>query len=132
MFNYKRMHLNDYTKKAVRSAAVLTGSYVAGTVLDCQPFNQLILIVDFTIGSLTSAEIKVEFADNSAGSFYQVCFESISAGTNTVTLGEYKIAATGKYRIAIPIKDRWVKISAKGTNTVDGSSLAIDALLGTV
>ena len=59
-------------------------------------------------------------------------FSAISGGTDTMTLGEHKVSATGNYRIAIPIKDRYVKISAKGTGTVTSSSLAISAIVGTV
>lgn len=57
----------DYSKSAVRSELLLTTSYVAGTILgdtplDIEDKNQLIVNVDFTIGSLTSGEVKIEFA----------------------------------------------------------------------
>jgi hypothetical protein len=40
------------------------------------------------------------------------------------------MSATGAYRLAIQLKDRFVKISAKGTGTVDDSSLTIKAVTG--
>ena len=122
----------DYKIESVRAAAILTGSYVAGTVLEQkQGKNQLVLLVNFTKGSLTTAEIKVEFSpDNS--SYYQETFQSVSGGTATETLGEHTISATGLYRIMIPIKDRYVKVSAKGTGTVTSSSMTIDAVIGEV
>jgi len=122
----------DYVFKAIRAAAILTNAYVAGTVIDAGAhINQLVVYADFTIGSLTDAQIKVEFShDNS--DYYQETFDSISGGTNTESAGVHKLTATGKYRIAIPVKDRFIKISSIGTGTVTSSSLKIDAIVGTV
>jgi len=58
---------NELNSVVVRSAAILTGSYVAGSVIGhdvskidiSRQANQLILLVDFTLGSLTSAEMLV-------------------------------------------------------------------------
>jgi len=128
--------LANYKYVSVRTAAILTGSYVAGTVIGLDGAlisnqNQLIVYADFTIGSLTDCQIKVEFSpDNST--YYQETFSAISGGTSTESLGVHKLAATGKYRIAIPIKDKFVKISAIGTGTVTSSSLAINAVVGEV
>lgn len=120
----------DYVKKAVRSAAILTTSYVAGTVLDqTEGYNQLTLLVDFTKGSLTSLQVMVEFSPDGT-TYYQETFQAVSTGTATETLGEHSMSATGKYRIMIPILDRYIKISAKGTGTVTSSSATIDAILG--
>jgi len=122
-----------YFVGTIRAAAILTGSYVAATTItpndNCQRFNQLILYIDFTKGSLTDCDIKVEFShDNSA--FYQETFSSISGDTSTETAGIHTIAATGKFRIAIPIKDNYIKVSAIGNGTTTNSSLKIDAVLG--
>jgi hypothetical protein len=117
--------------KSVRAAAILTGSYVADTVIPLpQHASQVNLYVDFTIGSLTSAEIKVEFAEDQTGSFYQDCTKSISSGVQTVDLSNYKITATGKYRISIPVKDAFMKVSVKGTGTVTASTMTVDAVYG--
>lgn len=210
----------DFQKVPVRSSAVLTTSYVAGTLIDAllntgtNRFNQLVILVDFTIGSLTTAEIKVEFApalaydlnydgqtanftvgktitgqttgvfseilvdtdggatgtltispprgtkrktinfiDNEAiwdnnstvgkavvnGSkslstywFYQQTSSAVAGGTSTENLLAHQFSATGKYRIAVPIKDRYIRISAKGTGTVTNSLMRVDAVLGVV
>jgi hypothetical protein len=122
----------DYKFFNVRSALILTNSYVAGTVLDADvQHNQLVIYADFTLGSLTDGRIKVEFSHDGT-TCYQETFSSISTVTSTESLGEHKFTATGKYRIAIPLKDRWVKISALGTGTVTSSSMTVDAILGTV
>lgn len=132
----------DYIKRPVRSAAILTNSYVAGTVLGAESgdavdksnphqYNQLILYISFTKGSLTSAEVKVEFSpDNST--FYQETGEKVDTTTSIATdvVIEHQITATGNYRFAIPCTDRYIKVSAKGTGTVTSSSMKIDAVLG--
>lgn len=132
------MNFQDSITLDVRDAAVLTTGYVAGTVIGPltsggNPVfaNQLNLLVDFTIGSLTTAEIKVEYS-NDGTNYYQETFESISSGTSTITQGIYQMSATGKYVISIPIKFPYIKISSKGTGTVTGSSLAIKGILGVV
>ena len=139
---------------AVRPSAVLTTSYVAGVVLkdtdytpvyandaagpvtmavdySAQDANQLMIYADFTVGSLTTAEIIVEFSADNVN-WYQECFRNITAGTDTVTLGIHQIGATGKYRIPVAIKDRYIRISAKGTGTVTNSLMKIDAYVGIV
>ena len=128
--------LQDYRFLPVRTAAILTGSYVAGTVIGTQAVqpaleNQLIVCLDFTIGSLTSCEVKVEFSDDDSD-YYQETFSNISSGTDSLSLGIHQMTATGKYTIAIPAKYRFIKVSAKGTGTTTNSSLAINAIIGTV
>lgn len=123
----------DYEYKVIREASILTNSYVASDVrwlwdnIDLTWKNQLILLIDFTIGSLTSMEIKAEFSHNEVD-YYQEVSMSISWWIWTVDLFEYTFDATWKYRIAIPIKDKFIKISAKWTWTVTSSSLQITSI----
>lgn len=120
----------DYEVASVRAAAILTNSYVAGTVLSgLQADNQLILDVQFTLGSLTSGEVRVEFSDDNT-TWFQQSSGSVTAGTITISLAEYTFAATGNYRLEIPIKAAFVRVSAKGTGTVTASSMTIDARIG--
>lgn len=130
----------DYILRPVRTAAILTNSYVAGTILGAetltalsQPneYNQLILLISFTKGSLTTAEVKIEFSsDNST--YYQETGERVdtTTGIATDTAIIHQFSATGNYRLAIPCNDRYIKVSAQGTGTVTSSSLKIDAVLG--
>ena len=124
--------INYKSPQTVRSDAILTTGYVAGTVIDTQGrYNQANFYFDYTKGSLTSLEWKVEFSpDNSA--FYQEIFESISGGTATETLGEHTTTSDGDFKYALAIKDRYVRLSFKGTGTVTGSSLGVDVVLGQV
>jgi len=125
----------DYIISTVRDSLVLTGSYVAGTVVgpsDVQTIleNQAVLYVSFTKGSLTTAEIKVEFSDDGITYYQETNGEFLSAAAQTNTIFEHSLAATGNYRIPIQIKDRYIKISAKGTGTVTGSLMAIKLIIG--
>jgi hypothetical protein len=135
-FNTLLMMNQDNFLIPIRAAAILTNSYVAGTVIGLNGeipslHNQVVLLCDFTIGSLTSASLKIETSpDNSA--WYQEVFEEVTGGTATGTAGVHTLpAATGKYRYAIQVKDKYIRVSAIGTGTVTSSSLTIDAILGT-
>ena len=115
---------------ALRASAVLTNSYVnSSSIAVSEGENQLILLVDATMGSLTSIEVKVEFSDDDS-TWFQETFSSVSGGTDTLTLGEHAITIDGNYRIPVPILDRFVRVAAKGTGTVTSSLLEIDGILG--
>ena len=123
----------DYKNVLVRASAILTTGYVAGTTIDAaQDANQLVLTINFTKGSLTTADFKVEFSNDNV-TFYQESIESFVAGVGTISLANRVLSASGQYRIAIPILDRYIKISAKGVGgSVAGSLMKIDAVIGTV
>lgn len=116
---------------AVRAAAILTNGYVAGTVLNTSEANQVTLFIDFTLGSLTDAQIKIEFSPDGTN-YFQEAFDSISTGTNTESAGVRKLTATGTYVLFVPVMAKTVRVSAIGTGTVTSSSLAITALVGNV
>lgn len=128
----------DYSYNTVRAAAVLTGSYVAGTdlshatpnwIVKVELKNQLELYIDLTLGNLTSAQVKLEFSHDGT-TWFQETFETISSGTATATAGEHSFASSGKYRLSIPIKDQYVRVSAKGSGDTTNSSMAIGAIVG--
>lgn len=121
--------MEDYILKPIRAALILTTSYVAGTVIDlATKYDKIALLLDFTKGSLTSAEYKIEFSPDNVN-WYQEVASGTSTGTITDTLAEHTIGATGKYRIVSEILDRYMRVSAKGTGIVTGSSLQIDTIL---
>ena len=118
--------------KAIRSSAVLTTSYVAGTSLvDCEKYTHVVLYVNFTIGSLTSLELKVEYSNDGGTTLFQETARSISASTITETNVIHQFTATGKYRVVIPVQGHTIKVSVKGTGTVTSSAVAVDASLKT-
>lgn len=126
----------DYSQQAtIRDSAVLTSSYVAGTVLSVPLKNQLIIYVLFTKGLTTSMEMKVEFSQDNS-SWYQEVEEFIDSGTATVRELTHQVASANQsaaqqgYKFSIPITDRYVRISVKGTGVMTNSLVQIDASLG--
>ena len=120
----------DFVNKSVRAAAILTSSYVAGTVIEnAQKFNQLVLNLAFTVGSLTDAQIKVE-ASVDGTNYYQVQEEVNTAGVITFVPLIYKLTATSSVVTKpVSINAKYIKISAIGTGTATSSSLAVNAIL---
>lgn len=124
--------ITNYRYESVRADAILTNSYVAGTVIaDAQSFNQLFIHAYFTKGSLTDAQIKIEFSWDGTN-YVQETFGAVSSGTETESAGVHLLGADGNYQIAVPIIARYIKISAIGTGTVTSSTLKIDAVLSQV
>lgn len=117
----------------VRASAILTTSYVAGTVVSMDNQNYIGILVEFTKGSLTSLEVKVESSIDGGTTFGQQQTESASNGTVTSDGAFYQYDTTGNYWIVInPLLADQVKISAKGTGTVTSSSLKLTAVTGWV
>lgn len=133
--------VSNYSIFDVRAAAILTNAAVAGTVIGGTPEssnlfynNQLIILADFTVGSLTNVILTVEFSPDNT-TWYQETYEDTAAstGVTTVRVKTHVIAATGKYRLPpITICDSYVRISATGTGTVTTSSLAVKAIIGKI
>lgn len=119
------------TTSAVRTAAILTNGYVAGTAIDVSGKNQLTLFIDFTLGSLTNAILKIEFSPDGTN-YFQETFDSISVGVDTESAATHLFGATGTYVLNIPVLAKTVRVSSIGTGTVTSSSLTISALVGNV
>lgn len=112
-----------------RAAAILTTGYVATTPLATDGAKRVTYYIDFTKGSLDSAEVQFVFGPTAAD-LYTLTDESISSGTTTCTIDTHVLSATGKYRFTYEINDMYIGVQIKGTGTVTGSSAKIIALLG--
>lgn len=122
--------ITDQKIVSVRSAAILTNSYVAGTVAtQTRALNQLVVLLQFTIGSLTSMEMKVEFSNDNSTYYQETIDAPNSLSQYTSSVGERTFTATGNYSIAIPVAYNFIKISVKGTGTTTDSSCTVDAVL---
>lgn len=121
-------------KQIVRTSLVLTTSYVAGQdaahpniVKNPAGQNQLVLLVNFTKGSLTTAELKVELSYDEA-TYAREVNAAVSGGSSTLSANEYVLSADGIYQILVPLAGAVAaKVSIKGTGTVTSSLAAIDA-----
>lgn len=130
---------NDRLLLNVRDVAVLTTSYIASNVanpndssvlFDCSKFDVFNLYLTFTKGSLTTAEVKIEFSADGTN-WYQETNSLVSAGTEALTVNEKQLSAKGAYMVKGTINNRYLRVSAKGTGTVTGSSLGIKLELAT-
>lgn len=123
---------NGYKMHKVRTSAIVgTTAMVAGTVVENPKFeDEIILLVDFTKGSLTNVSLMIEFSPDGTN-YYQETGVAYSAGVNTIKALTHLLDATGKFRLApIKIKDRYIKVSAQGSGNNAGSLLKIDAIIG--
>jgi hypothetical protein len=125
----------------LRASKVLTTSYVASTAIDVSNANQLVILMDFTLGSLTDALVKVEQADY--GDSGQGWYPQTIKNTGAVVSDEYQsqlltdvsklIPSTAnltRYLLNVPIKGRWARISVMGEGTVTSSLFAAWAYAG--
>jgi hypothetical protein len=119
---------NKSKPHAVRASATLTGSYVAGNVFSADEHNTLGLLVQYTKGNETSAEIKIESSIDGGVTYGQEVTENASGGEITETLANRKLTASGNYWIVIsPIKSDTIKVSVKATGGTPTGTMAIDA-----
>lgn len=128
----------------VRASAILTTSYVVGSIIGVKSptymngpvglYNQLILYVNLTKGSLTTTELIVEFNDDytNANGWYQETIDDIAGSTGVITEhnATRSFTATGKYRVPIKVNDQYIRVSIKGTGDVTGSLAEINAIIG--
>lgn len=120
--------------QSVRASAVLTTSYVGSTAVDARYDDQLHCLINFTIGSLTSAEFKFQYSQDNSNWFD----EGIMVGGSTSS-DEYistfrskvsQITATSTKTVIVPVLARYVRIAIKGTGTVTSSLAAIGCYSG--
>jgi hypothetical protein len=122
----------------VRASAILTSSYVAATIIGptatgvykrrVADYNQLKIIADFTIGSLTDCDIQVEYSEDGT-TYSQESFGAVTTNEEIRYLAHHTLAGTGIYEINLPINTNFIKISAIGNGTATSSLLAIDVVL---
>lgn len=120
----------NYRRTEIRAAAVLTNSYVNATVLtEAWRYNQCVLLIQTTLGSLTSIEVRVETSfDNTT--WFQETFSQFNTATQSLEqVGDRTFTASGNYRIAFSVADNYIRVAIKGTGTVTSSSATIDAVL---
>ena len=120
-------------KVELRSDAVLTTSYVAASQLDVSGCEGVTIFVKYTLGSLTSVEVKVETSpddsDTAAGSSDWAQSTALDG-----TLREYtRSDASGVIPIQIPengavLSSLKVRAQVKGTGTVTNSLCEVVAV----
>jgi hypothetical protein len=121
----------DFTQHTFRAAAVLTGSYVAGTVFEGgDAYNTLDLLVSFTKSGATSMEWKIEYSHDGT-TYFQETTEATTAPTATTRELEHTIVAANQavaaqgYHYRLACSARYIKVSAKVTGTATTTSATV-------
>ena len=116
-------------KDTVRAAAVLTTGYVASSAFPMGGANQLQLLCDFTVGSSSGCQIKVEFSHNNSDWFQESIYEL--SGTDLVhTAVVRRINGTAALVISIPVWAEYYRASSLAVADGTSTSLAISGLRG--
>lgn len=127
------MALTD-SNQTLRAAAALTDAYVASSEVQVGNSSRINLGLDFTLASLTSMELTVEVGDGTTWRRYT----SMAVSNGTITPypavfsflpANYGTTATSAV-LSLELSDAKVRVQAKGTGTVAGSSLAVTASEG--
>lgn len=113
----------------IRYDQVLTGSYVAGNILNTINFGQTTIYVKYTKGDETSMQVKIEYGNNTT-TMYQDTEYTYAAGVDTGTLKVITYTATGNYRIPLPTTDKNLKISVKATGGTPTGLAMVDVYSG--
>jgi hypothetical protein len=108
----------------LRAATALTSAYVAYTYKNSGESNQVSLLVEYTKGDETTAEIKVEVSPDQV-TFYRVPTEAAASGVITVIPAVWQLSETENYVIALPNAYDHLRISVKATGGTPTGTMAL-------
>jgi len=113
----------------LRTAAVLTTSYVNTSAVKFDQYKELCLLFDIVQGGLTSFEYKI-WISKDGNKWYQEATESVASGVITDAPCYYTCALSSDvaYYKVIPFNGRWIKLQVKGTGIVTGSSCSVQLM----
>jgi hypothetical protein len=119
------MTTNATTPVVIRTAAILTGALVASDSFEAGTADYMRLIVDFTIGSLTTLGLRIEHSlDN--GTTWAVIPNLVVGTTNAdCYAAEHKFNATDIYELVVPVSLGKYRVRAIGNGTATSSSLTL-------
>lgn len=116
-------------KQTIRAAAILTTSYVASDPVDGGNSSLVTFYFTYTKGSLTNLKLQFERSADGVAWFpvTAVKYADPVSGAVAATLGvvEYTYEGTGNFEVSLGCGGEQLRVQAKGTGTVTGSSLAI-------
>ena len=117
-------------KHTLRASAILTGSAVNTSQHDIRDCNQIILYVNFTIGSLTYGQMVVEFSSDGTTWYQEGSYVSGGSGVRTRNQVAHRFTASGRHRIPIPVADYYVRVACLGNGTATDSLMAVELQAG--
>lgn len=114
---------------SIVNAVALTASYQSVTISLDEP-NFVGININYTKGSETNLQVKIEAQSGTDTNFYQETSESVSAGTVTVSSVVRQYGASGLYStVKSPIKADKIKISFLGNSVSTGPGTVSISLL---
>lgn len=123
------MLVDQKNLETIRSAAILTGSYVASDSFDVGKFDLIELHIDFTIGSLDSMELALEKSLD-GGTTWRSDTNLVINTEDVDTYTSYlQFSATTSCFVRVPASGGKYRVKAKGTGTATDSSLAVAVAL---
>lgn len=121
----------------IRAAAILTTSYVASTDVNAGNGNQAVVGINFTKGSLTSAQIKFQYSRDNGATWLDYTISDTANGTTSsnefiapLRVWVHQLDTTCDVEIPVPLKANRFRVLVKGTGTVTSSSMTITCLVG--
>jgi hypothetical protein len=125
----------------VRSAAILTTSYVGSSSIAGQYQNQLVCLVSLTFDAAqTSAEVKFQFSNDDS-----TWFDEAERQSTTVTAASgldeaiglvyskiYQVNDTSKLVLSAPFMAKYARVAIKGQGTLTSSSATISCYAGAI
>jgi len=93
---------------------------------------QLVLLVKIAIGTATSVNFKVEWANSLTGTYHQMTIakENGTTGFIDYTLAVGRFTGDGNYTVEIPIKYNYIKVSVIGVGVLTTTTVGIDSITG--
>lgn len=119
----------------LRDAAELTTSYVATDEFPCAQFDVVVFDLDFTIGLLTSLEVKYQYSTDGGTTWrdiYVLGAATAGVAVASVRVDQFTATAAGAAPPLSTIGYELVRAMVKGTGTVTSSSLTVAAAGGKI
>lgn len=127
----------DYINKVIREESIVSGAYDDEIILGaetshptkCEEYNQMVVNVEFTIGNLTNAQVKIEFSPDGATWFRETA-ASIDGLVSTDEPIVHRLERSANFAIPVQITTRFIRITIIGNGDTTGSLMAINVDLG--
>ncbi len=108
----------------IRLSTKLTTSYVNTDIVNLSDYSKVVLLFDYTKGSLTSMEYRIWVSYDNI-TWYVEATETVAAGLITDDPANYTTDDNENYFKLLNMYPPYLRLSVKGTGTVTNSLLAV-------
>lgn len=119
----------------LRASAALTTSYVATDAFPCAQFDVVVFDLNFTIGSLTSMEVKYQYSTDGGTTWrdiYALGAATAGVAVASIRVDQFTATAAGAPPPISTVGYELVRAMVKGTGTVTGNTLVVQAAGGKI